>query len=103
MLATLSFTRTVAGTSQKLDNLSFEQGDYYDIYHHLIRGKGLEEDKERTDKFCGFRIVSIWNGVVVLEKINPSVEGHELKAGDKIELDFEMYGIYTISLLEIKD
>ncbi len=103
MLATLSFTRTVAGTNQKLADCSFEQGDYYDIYHHLIRGKGLEEDKERTDKFCGFRLVSISNGVIVIEKIIPTPEGHELKVGDKIDLDFEMYGIYTISLLEIKD
>lgn len=103
MRAILSFTRAVAGTTQKLADCPFSEGDYYDIYHHLVRAKGLEEDKERTDKFCGFRVVSIWNGVVVIEKITPSVEGHELKVGDKVDLDFEMYGIYSITLLEIKE
>ena len=116
MKATFHFFRDVAGVHEDMGSLFFLKGDYYNIYHHVTMDSGFEKDPERILQMAGFRVIDITETDVVLEKIKPpfnkpwpSPTGlfgdnrYKIKLGEKLELHFERYGIYTIILKSIEE
>ncbi|MDQ5912547.1 MAG: hypothetical protein QG568_762 [Patescibacteria group bacterium] len=103
MRITLSFSRVVARNIEEMSNLNFTEGDYYDIYNHMVLDEGFENNSEKINRLAGFRIISISKDGVHLEKIALPVCTEYLTLNSKVELDFSYYGIYTITLVSIED
>ncbi|MBP9798115.1 hypothetical protein KBC70_03120 [Candidatus Woesebacteria bacterium] len=84
-----------------MGNLNFDEGDYYDIYNHMVLDKGFKDNPEKINRQAGFRIISISSDGVLLEKIASPVCTEYLTIRSKVELDFSYYGIYTITLISL--
>lgn len=102
MRITLSFSRIVAGIKEEMGTLIFTEGDYYNIYNHMVMDKGFEHDPEKVYRFAGFRINSITNEKTTIEKIAPPIQTEELEINGKVEFDFGYYGVYTITQKDVQ-
>ncbi len=94
----LSFSRKVAGNVENLETLNFNEGDYYDIYNHMVIDGGFNVNSEIVKRQAGFKVVSINNEEIELEKVSSPICMETLKSGENIIWDFSQYGSYTISI-----
>ena len=103
MKTTLSFERIIGEFKEIMEDRSFMQGDYYNIYHHVVMDKELGSDQKMINRFAGFQVTEINAKNITIEKIAPPIATQKLEIDQKAEFDFGQYGTYTITLKSIAE
>jgi hypothetical protein len=101
--ATINISRSIGTFNEKKDPLRFREGDFYNIYHHLVADASYEGSNSYTTKFFAFKVTSISEKAVDIEKICPPVGNITLSVGECADLDFGQYGTYSLTLEKISE
>lgn len=97
---TLGFSRTISSYTEQMEDLSFQKGDFYNIYIHACTPADIEGNNELLEKFSAFRIKSIADDYIEIESLY-SREDISLKLGETKELDFKRLGVYSLTLKKL--
>ena len=101
--ATIKISRSLGPFFDHDGVLNFGEGDFYNIYHHAVADAGYGTGDNFLTKFFAFKVISISDTEVSIEKIYPLVDNISLKIGESKELFFEELGMYTVTLEKIEE
>ena len=99
----INISRKVIGQVEDKGEFGFMEGDGFNIY----LGVGVSNDlfNEENKKYIAFKITSIASDniqVEVLYNTIPSTEPFALKLNESKDLDFNEYGVYTLTVKDIQ-
>lgn len=100
-IVTLSFLRKIGDFVEVKESLRFGEGDFYNVYHHVVADTGLQNDGF-LGRFFAFRVTLIQNSAVKIEVLYPPIDKIKLKVGEFKEVSFGEYGAYTLKVEKIE-
>lgn len=95
---TLGFLRKVGSFSEEKEDLSFQDGDCYNIYAHTVSDARPEGTEHFIERFSAFKINSITDSGVEIEKIYPVQETFSINLNETKTFEFGQYGEYSLTL-----
>lgn len=96
---TLGFSRTIGGQTEQMEDLSFQKGDFYNIYLHTCAPADIEE--KWFEKFFALRIKTVEDDKIELENLYSGEESFWVSLGEVKNVDFKRYGIYSLTLKKV--